>query len=225
MSLSKRAAVIGAVILLASLAFIVGVAVRPALGRWMNGPSSNHPTHQARLDQFKILTQPIDIVVLGDSLVEQGGWSELLAAERAAGVANRGIGQNTTTDVLNRLDAVPRSRVVALMIGRNDIEAGTPPGTIAANTREIVRRLRAPVLLHSVLPKVGENSAAAGEVNALNRKLCATGACTYVDLFPALAPHGDLDPALTRDGTHLNGEGYRRWVGVLEPMLGRTATR
>lgn len=200
-------------------AFLAGVAAKPLLARAVRGDPADHPSHLMRLDQFRALQASTPtVVMLGDSLIENGEWAEWLGP----GVINRGIGQNTTRDVLVRLDAVPRSPVAVLMIGSNDIEAGAEPDEVSSRTATIIERLARKVLLVSVLPRSGQRNDQTERLNALNEELCEKGHCTYVDLYPPLAPSGELDPSLTRDGVHLNGEGYRRWAIALTRSASRT---
>src|SRR5262245_42410399 len=84
--------------------------------------------HQAGYDrwrtQFDILPPPHDsIVFLGDSITELCHWSELL---QNPSVLNRGIGGDTTQDILNRVDQIYRLRPqkLFLMIGVNDLIQG-----------------------------------------------------------------------------------------------------
>ncbi len=109
--------------------------------------------------------------MLGDSHIQNGEWAEWLQLD----VANRGIGQNTTVDVLNRLDSVPASDVVVLMIGSNDLKAGEEPARTAARTAEIVAALDRRVILLSVPPRNDADPAPFSQLNALNEKHCRGG--------------------------------------------------
>lgn len=206
-------------VLLAGLlgfAFAAGVVAKPTLALLRTGNPADHPSHQMRLDQFRHLNgHASQIVMLGDSHIQNGEWAEWLDLS----VANRGIGQNTTFDVLARLDAVPDSELAVLLIGSNDLERGEAPQQVAERIRRIVEALGRPVLVLSVPPRSGRPNAQTNELNCLNKRHCEAGHCKYVDLHPAIAPTGDLDSALTRDGVHLNGEGYERVVSILRSAL------
>ncbi|QBQ49101.1 SGNH/GDSL hydrolase family protein [Brevundimonas naejangsanensis] len=197
-------------------AFSAGVIAKPTLARLRNGNPADHPSHQMRLDQFKRLTGDAGrVVMLGDSHIQNGEWAEWLQLD----VANRGIGQNTTVDVLNRLDSVPASDVVVLLIGSNDLKAGEEPARTAARTAEIVAALDRRVILLSVPPRNDADPAPFSQLNALNEKHCRGGACRYLDVNRALLERGRLPASLTLDGVHLNGEGYRRIADALRPAL------
>lgn len=197
-------------------AFLAGVAAKPLLARAVRGDPADHPSHQMRLDQFRHLnTRPADIVVIGDSHAENGEWSEWLGP----GVVNRGIGQNTTSDVLARMNAIPPSRSAVLIIGSNDLQRGDSPTIIAQRTARIIEELKRPIRLVSVWPGAGQDNGPAMSLNRLNRAHCEAGHCQYIDAIPLLAPEGGLRESLTLDGAHLNGEGYARLVTVIRSAL------
>lgn len=201
---------------LLSAAFFSGVIAKPALARLKNGESADHPSHQMRLDQFRRLqASPAKVVMLGDSFVENGEWSEWLGP----GVVNRGIGQNTTDDIIDRLSYVPLSETAVLMIGSNDLARGDTPAEVAERTQKIVSLLGRQVIVLAVLPRLGKDNAPVNALNRLNADHCATGRCTFVDVRPALTLSGDLNPAMTLDGIHLNGEGYARLAGDVRAAL------
>jgi acyl-CoA thioesterase-1 len=97
-----------------------------------------------------------EVVALGASSVQGVGvsageaWPEVLQGLlRARGfnvtVKNAGIGGQTSADILNRAEYAVDSdtKVVILLIGRNDFTKGGNKKTRAANIQEIVKRLRA----------------------------------------------------------------------------------
>ena len=179
-----------------------------------------------RRAQFAAVGAPADrIVFLGDSISEQGNWDEWFPDEP---VLNRGIGGETSAQVLARLDtAINAPRAVLLLIGTNDLSMAVPEDAIVANVRSILDRIEnlapgAPVVLQSVMPR---NPLLRAEIRSLNRRyrelVNATPAkVSYLDLWPALA---DDDGAMRRefslDSLHLNGAGYAAWVEVLRPAL------
>jgi lysophospholipase L1-like esterase len=167
---------------------------------------------------------PDRVVFLGDSISEFGLWSEWFPD---VPVLNRGIGGETSAQVLARLDtAIDSPRAVVLLVGTNDLTAGVPEDDIVANIRAILdgieqRAPGTPVLLQSVMPRTADF---ASEVRALNercRRLSESASTVrYVDLWPLLAADdGTLRPEYTLDRLHLNGEGYRAWVSALRPLL------
>ena len=142
---------------------------------------------------------------------------------------NRGIGGETTTDLLERLDdAVVEPRAVSLLIGTNDLHgprSGRDLHSIAERARHIVARIRhrapeAPLLVNSVLPRTALFAPRIRQLNEDYRRIAADHDATYVDLWPAFADAADnLRRRYTRDNLHLTPEGYRVWADVLRPHL------
>src|SRR5262249_30423801 len=136
--------------------------------------------------------QPADIVMLGDSLTHFGEWGELLDRPR---VANRGVGMDTTRDVLDRIDAVTalRPRVLFLMIGINDLLDGSRAPDVAARTEHIVAAIHATspstrIVIESVLPVRHDredrrvDAVQIDALNALLRDIAARTGSGFVDV-------------------------------------------
>lgn len=190
------------------------------------------PSQIMRASQFDQFAAPDDqVVMLGDSITEGGLWQEWFPG---APLRNRGIGGETTADILRRLDtAIGRPAAVFLLIGTNDITAGSSLRAITDDVRtlltEVERRAPGtPVLVQSVMPRTPRFR---DDIRLLNRAYQvlvdqAGDHVEYLDLWPALADEqGDLIKAFTQDGIHLNGLGYAAWVDVLRPHLERLLPR
>lgn len=178
-----------------------------------------------RRSQFAELSVlPRDVVFLGDSITEGGLWHEWFPGTP---VRNRGIGGETSREVLARVRSATTDGVAAvfLLIGTNDVTFSVPDHEIEANVALIIRALRAespatPVFLQSVMPRqrrLGER------ITGLNRRLeqvAEREGATWIDLWPVLSDGaGAIDPGFSLDGIHLTGAGYERWVGVLRPHV------
>lgn len=174
------------------------------------------------------------IVFVGDSITE--GWHTL--KEDFAGldikVVNRGIGGDTTPNLLYRLrDDVlslhPRAMVV--MIGTNDLGEHTPPADIAANLKVFHARVRAaypriPIAWCLVMPRKGDDTypERIRELNARIYEIAASDNRMVVcDTFTPLAlPDGSSKPEdFVPDRLHLNPAGYAVWKSVLYPIVSR----
>ncbi|MEW9870791.1 GDSL-type esterase/lipase family protein [Arthrobacter sp. HS15c] len=178
-----------------------------------------------RGSQFNELTVlPGDVVFLGDSITEGGEWHEWFSG---VSVRNRGIGGDTTGEVLARLGSATTygAAAIFLLIGTNDVTLSVPRDEIVANVRSILRGLRAvsdetPVFLQSVMPR---QKRLCGRVRELNRDLervAAEEGAAWIDLWPALSTSdGALNPDFSWDGIHLNGLGYATWARVLHPQI------
>jgi lysophospholipase L1-like esterase len=167
-----------------------------------------------------------DIVMLGDSITEGGEWNELFPGVQ---IRNRGIGGDTTTGVLARLQSIIDGKPAALFlkIGTNDFERVSERQVSYQQYRDIVTRVKAgspstDIYLQSVLPRAEEMRE---DVEAYNREIQAIASelgVTYIDLYPAfLAQDGSLQDELTYDELHLNGAGYKLWQSLLQPTVSR----
>ena len=172
------------------------------------------------------------IVFVGDSITE--GWHTLEQDFAGLGVkvVNRGIGGDTTPNLLYRLqadvlDLHPLALVV--LIGTNDLGQHTSPADIADNLRVFHARVRVayphiPIAWCLVMPRKGDDTypERIHELNALVMKLAATDpAVTVCDTFTPLAlPDGTSKAEdFVADHLHLNPAGYAVWRGVLYPVV------
>ena len=171
-----------------------------------------------------------DIVFLGNSITDGGEWNELLANPR---VKNRGISGDRSSWMLDRVGGQPRK--LFLLIGTNDLAAGTPAAEVVANVRKIVERFqsespRTKLYVQSVFPvndsfkkyaaKHGRHDADIVAVNKGLQALCAEKGIVYIDLWTLLADkNGKLRADLTNDGLHLMGEGYIVWRDAVLPYV------
>ncbi|TNF89028.1 MAG: hypothetical protein EP301_03785 [Gammaproteobacteria bacterium] len=181
--------------------------------------------------QFEHLEiQAGDVVFLGDSITEGGAWDELFPGMP---VRNRGIGGDTTSGVLDRLDQITRGRPgkVFLKIGTNDLFIGVPEAEIAANVARIVRELKAAsagtqVYVQSVLPRQVEYRQAVESLNERLQAVAAASGATWIDLYPRFldAADGSIRDDLANDGLHLLGDGYLIWREQIAHLVNEPAS-
>ncbi len=181
-----------------------------------------------RLLWFETLNQrALDdpVVFIGDSLIEEWPLQELFTSAK---YLNRGIGGDTTTNLLQRLDhtfAGLSPEKIVLLIGTNDLnEPETTTAMILENITGIVAKLKtefpaAQVHMLSLLPvgdkddpgidptTVGARSNT--RIRTINDKLETLDDVIYHDVHRLLVDQkGYLDPAFTREGLHLSPRGY-----------------
>lgn len=171
-----------------------------------------------------------DIVFLGDSITEGCQWHELFQDPR---VKNRGIGGDDTKGILARLDAIilGKPEKIFICIGTNDFGRGTRPRNTVENTRKIISIIqekseRTEIFLQSLFPVRGlfsSNLATNGRIVKINRAIQQVASemdTTFIDLHGHFVDEkGCLDKKYTFDGLHLNGEGYKKWKGIIEPYM------
>lgn len=177
-------------------------------------------------------TYPIqsgETVFLGDSITSDGDWTAAFPNLRTR---NRGIGWDTTEDLLARLDdslGGPPATVV-VMIGTNDLPLGFPHAKTVRNISLILDHVStvAPdskLVVQSVLPRTDRYHPLIAPLNVALARICDERSLTFVDHTNRLSDSdGQLEPDCHDDGIHLNGEGQRRLVEGLRPYLGETAS-
>jgi lysophospholipase L1-like esterase len=156
-----------------------------------------------------------DTVFVGNSIT-QGFPMELF---NSSNVKNRGVGWNTTKDILERIDSIlkDKPKSVFLMAGINDIMKGLNLDTARKNVTRIINKAQqagVTIYVQSVLPT--NNKAFNDKVKRFNDSLrvdCQRLKVQYIDLG-----FGEtIDGTLTWDGLHLNGKGYLKWRDAVNP--------
>ena len=186
--------------------------------------------YQHRMDLFQQLPiQPGDIVFLGNSIIEQCEWAELLKNAR---VKNRGIAGDGTGGVLERLEEITRGRPaqIFLCIGINDL-ISHPPDRVIRNYEKIVRNIlkQTPdteLVLQSILPvnnqvkNLGISNHDVTHINQAIKQLAADHHLHYVDINRLLSDeNGRLKTTFTSDGIHINGEAYILWKKAIQHLV------
>lgn len=170
------------------------------------------------------------LVFVGDSITE--GWRTLEQdfADLGVKVANRGIGGDTTPNLVHRLqdDVLSlKPRGLVLLIGTNDLGERTSPEQIVANIAEIHARIRAqypaiPMALCLVMPRRADYAERIKDVNARLIEFAKPDPrMTVCDTFTPLAQEdGTSKPeAYNADRLHLNPAGYAAWRAALHPIV------
>ncbi len=213
----------------------VGMIDKPcpnAPGLWFAHPylQQNDWAWECRYaDADKQIASPPRVVFIGDSITE--GWVPLAPALFAGGAIGRGIGGQTSPQILVRFyqDVVRvKPRVVHIMVGTNDLGGNTGPSSpemyknhVAAMV-DIARANGIGVVLASILPVAKfpwrPQLAPAAQVVALNawlRDLARSRGAVYADYHGALVnAEGGMNPDIAPDGVHPNARGY----ALMEPV-------
>ncbi|WP_165418353.1 SGNH/GDSL hydrolase family protein [Dyella amyloliquefaciens] len=172
---------------------------------------------------------PPQVVFMGDSITE--GWQKLDPAFFTAGKLDRGIGGQTTSQMLLRFreDVIElHPQAVHILAGTNDVAGNTGPVTLAqvegniASMAELAHAHGIRVILGSVTPAARfpwrPNLTIGPTIKALNawiKDYAAHHGYTYVDYFSAMrTAGGGMQDGLSVDGVHPTLKGYK----VMEPL-------
>ena len=166
------------------------------------------------------------IVFLGSSTIERFPLSEAFPNRPCL---NRGIGNETATELFERLDAslpdAPPAAVVLYAASLDFRRENRPPDILCRRVKGIVRHLRRRVP-GSSLALIGLLSeremppsrvAALKEANAALEALCSELGVAFVSTYrpPVVDEAGAMTVACTADRLHLNATGYAhltRWL-------------
>ena len=169
-----------------------------------------------------------DAVFFGDSITCDGNFDELFPEYR---IINLGVYGDTVEDLLRRVPQVKaeQPKEIFLLGGINSLTAYNAEDCLNQYA-ELLDALRAAcpeakLIVQSVLP-VGAEVDWDGGINKAVRRfneglkaLAGERDCPFVDLYALYEKDGVLDPALTRDGVHLNYNAYGPWAEAIRPMI------
>lgn len=227
-------------VVFAACALIVGVVygIAAARKKWfpyrlfskLNSKVTHSTRHtRPRAEQFDHLRDPVDFVMVGDSLTEGGLWNEFFPG---AILANRGVGGDTTAKILERIDniTVKRARKAFVLAGINDLtpKYGRTVEQAYADYVAIVEALRESgsevFIISTVQPSRDREGGEALadkvlELNAGLRKFAAADGLTYIDLDSRLSDARGLRDEYTYDGVHLSAPAYVVWADTIRPHV------
>lgn len=190
-----------------------------------------------RLEQFQ-KEEPIsreDIVMLGNSLTENGGdWA---ARTKKKHVRNRGIIGDEVMGVYDRLNTIlpGQPKKIFLLIGVNDISHNLTADSIVSMIDQTIQQIRkespkTKLYLQSLLPinesfkryrLLNGKTDMVPVINEKLRKVAKKYRIKYINLFPLFTVKGTnvLRPELSTDGLHLKDVGYDIWVKAIRRKM------
>lgn len=182
----------------------------------------------------KIVTVSPNYLFLGDSITDFYDLEKYFPDEP---VVNSGISGNTTEDILKNM----KKRVyqynpskVFLLIGTNDLLREKSPDEIFQNIKKIIESIKtergkATIYVESIYPVNSEmeDSGAANrkneDIQEINEKLyayCKAENIEFIDMYKLLQDENrNLKEDYTKDGLHLNDEGYKIVTKKLKEYL------
>lgn len=189
-------------------------------------PNTYTPYYHQRASHFATLSvDSNDIVILGNSLTDNGLWHEMFDN---ADIKNRGIIGDNVQGVSDRVDFVTKGhpKKIFLLIGVNDVSHHLTPDSIVTAVEKLIVKIKkatpeTELYLQSWLPinndfKRYKNMIGKEEIvlqgNVFLEQVARRQGVTWINLFPLFADREcKLPRHLTNDGLHLNEEGYKIW--------------
>ena len=166
-----------------------------------------------------------DVVFLGDSITAGGDWSEWLSD---ISVCKLGVPGESLEQIYYRLDMVEtlEPNKVFLLAGVNNISRWNYEETIREWYSLILEELSEVgciVYVQSILP-VREPSSVDNRrieiANEIIQELAENYGCEFVDLHSSfIDENGAMQEELTKDGVHLNDNGYAVWIEQINEYL------
>lgn len=196
-----------------------------------SNPDQNSYADIINNEKNRVLQQlPInkgDIVFVGTSITERFPINEMFGSIQ---VKNRGIGSNQTHHVLDRIAPIAKASPakIFLEVGINDLANQVPEQRIMTNFRNIIDTIQknspaTHIYIQTVLPTTGPDKVLMPGIIQLNKSLkefCVTTGITLIDTYSSFERGNQMNKSLTTDGTHLNYEGYKKYMQVLRNYVG-----
>ncbi|MBO4418907.1 MAG: hypothetical protein J5789_03680 [Oscillospiraceae bacterium] len=169
-----------------------------------------------------------DLVFFGDSITADSNFDEFFPE---LSIVNLGVYGDTLEDLLNRVDSVRAANPekIFLLGGINCLR----PDNVELCLEQYAALLDALgracpdawICVESVLPVGAELDPDGRENDAVRRfnaglePLAKERGCGFADLYAAYEKNGALNPALTRDGVHLNFTAYGPWADCIAHLI------
>lgn len=173
-------------------------------------------------------TSESKIVFFGDSITADSNFAEYFPD---CTIVNLGVYGDTLTDLLARVDEVraAKPKQIFLLGGINCLRPDNVERCVEQYAA-LLDALReacpdAAICVESVLPVGAELDPDGSENDAVRRfnaalaPLAREKGCGFADIYAVYEKDGALDPALTRDGIHLNFTAYGPWAELIKPFV------
>jgi lysophospholipase L1-like esterase len=170
------------------------------------------------------------VVFVGDSII--ANWTRLPAAFPGWKVANRGLGGDSTLDVLRRLERDVlglKPTAIVLLAGTNDLNARVDPGEVLTRIKAILQSIRGrfprvPVVVCKLTPRGAVPGLFPERILQLNRSLDSAFAgdqnTIVFDTWSLFADRrGEPWPDDFPDRLHPSSGAYAKWASALQPVL------
>jgi lysophospholipase L1-like esterase len=171
----------------------------------------------------------MDLLFLGDSLIEYFDWQDRFPAYNAV---NLGIAGESVHGLLSRIrkvkDHCPAADSIFIMSGINNVAMGDL--SFIDEYATILDKLTgfypcAEIYIHSLMPVIVNfiSDDSIKNVNASLKKLAHDSGVEYLDIYSRFidTKGNAIKEYLLDDGVHLSREGYYVWAVAVEEIIGR----
>lgn len=183
-----------------------------------------------RRETFEVLLpKERSIMFVGDSITQRNEWAEMFDNTK---IINRGIDSDRLTWLNERMPNLLANKPskIFIKIGINDIMDGKREKQMMEEYRIILDQFKTledcEVYVQSCLPVNNTtynhpiDNTVVQSVNEELEKLVREYKYTYINLYDSfISSNNELKSEYTKDGAHLNGEGYLVWKSKIESYI------
>jgi lysophospholipase L1-like esterase len=179
------------------------------------------------LNQLNVSSDIMDLLFLGDSLIEYYDWQDRFPAHNAV---NLGMAGESVHGLLSRIGKVksfcPEADRIFIMSGINNVAMGDL--AFIDEYKIILDKLsdfypRAEIYMHSLMPVMVNfiSEDAIQDVNASLKELSRDSGVEYLDIYSRFVDTKGkpVKEYLLDDGVHLSREGYHVWALAVEKII------
>lgn len=210
--------------------------IRPLINERNNFPAFGGEYYERQRAMHEATPAQIGaVVMLGNSLTEQGRWNELFPDLK---ILNRGIGGDNIRGMIERLPAILENEPSKLLImaGINNILfRDSKPEDLEAEFVAMIDLIKSlspatEIYIQSLLPvneamikrieNIDRKKQHVKEFNQVLEKLCRQHDLVFINLYDYCTDNnGSLEESFTTDGIHLSPEGYRIWAEMIKDYV------
>lgn len=190
---------------------------------------------QNNVKMVEVQAKKEKIVFAGDSITDRYDLNQYYQYDNKL-IINSGISGYKTTNMINRFHNLieqHQADKLFLMIGTNDLGAGTENDVVVNNIKTIIEMIKeksskTKIYLESIYPvnsakrptDKNRNNEDIRYINEQLKKYCVENNIVYLDIYSILQDvNGDLKTEYTEDGLHLNDAGYDVITNYLKPYV------
>lgn len=190
---------------------------------------------QNNIKMVEVQAKKEKIVFAGDSITDRYDLNQYYQYDNKI-IINSGISGYRTTNMISRFHNLieqHQADKLFLMIGTNDLGAGTENDVVINNIKKITKMIKeksskTKIYLESIYPVNSDkrpkdknrNNEDIRYINEQLKKYCIENNIVYLDIYSILKDYnGDLKAEYTEDGLHLNDAGYDVITNYLKPYV------